>query len=288
MSYMKLVRGSPRGSVWSSLVSPNNARYSPGHVTAAKCNRHVAPSLDCECGIYAVRASWRGLLRFARYGWYPGAEHLSIVAVQPIGRAYSDGLVVRAERVLTLGVLDWRTLLPRSVHRAPEGVAIVFDLLYLARSRDWDTLTLARLRHALGHGCYSADRIRRIVEIYRDRTRWTQCPYCRQDTHTVSRSYYGMMWGSHGTVVTASGRACAQVYVFASRASRDHWVRDGAETRIGLPGYRWPASRFEARRSLGWDARGPYSAECGLCGRVFTDDCELSRHACADKTGAQR
>lgn len=90
----------------------------------------------------------------------------------------------------------------------------------------------------------------------------------------MERSHYGLYWDGDGAIATPDGQLYAMVYVFGSRRSRDHWVADG----IDQPGYRWPASRRQAQRATGWDDRGPYTTECGLCGRVFRDDCDRYEH----------
>lgn len=78
----------------------SDVRYEVGRITVARCiysRSHDAPVADCECGIYSVPLTLRGLARLSRY--LPPELWVSLIAVEPIGRAYTDGTVVRSERV---------------------------------------------------------------------------------------------------------------------------------------------------------------------------------------------
>lgn len=118
--------------------------YRVGEVTEARCPccDHEPPTSTCGCGIYS--AAVRGL-RWVEY--LLSGRDVVLLAVRPVGRALTDGHVVRSEKVLILGeVTDWRALLPRRLRKmdtwALREVAGCYRML---RQSPWDRILAVHL-----------------------------------------------------------------------------------------------------------------------------------------------
>jgi len=93
------------------------------------------------------------------------------------------------------------------------------------------------------------------------------------------KTYYGLAWDRYGAAQSHSGKLLASVFMFGSRAEREHWVEDSPTQYTREAYYRWAATRRDAQRCEGWEERTGYLGECSVCGSAYDDDCEAERCA---------